>query len=233
MAYDAKIEMRVGERKMLFAQSSVDAGTLTVQPGGTLTLTNTAGTVVLGPVGITGYTQTPEALVEVWYDFDSAAYPDAVYVASFDYSAVASDDSATRTDLPTVQVKLLPIVEIVATYDITSLVGQTRFHAADTDVADPIWSDAELSYCLTQTESSVMRAAAMALRAAAVDRAKIALIVRKGTLSRDRTKVPELLRMMASDLEAQDSTGGSIEAPDEIFSTDTDDGETVGTMTGW
>lgn len=121
-----------------------------------------------------------------------------------------------------------------ATYDLTTPLGQVRFHAADTDVYSPIWTDLELLYCLALTGNDPMLAAAMALRAAATDAAKLAVMVAHDQLKHDLRSLPDALRQAAADLEQQAVAfgGGPVVASnDAVFTLDSALG--LGSMHEW
>ena len=125
------------------------------------------------------------------------------------------------------------------TYDLTTLVGKTRFHCADTDVSsggvNAFCSDEELSYCLTRGFNVPELAAATALRAAAADRSKIAIATRRGQYGTDESKVPDAMLRVALELERKAPLAKSslpTDVPTPVFTLDTQDG-TDGTMDGW
>ena len=103
----------------------------------------------------------------------------------------------------------------MATYDISTDRGKTRFHATDTNMARPIWEDAEVDYALELTGDNPLLAAAILLETAATDVAKIAVITKNDNQSTDPTKMPELLQARATALRTQAAsvtTGGTLVA---------------------
>lgn len=127
-------------------------------------------------------------------------------------------------------------------YDPTTTLGQVRFFAADTDVADDtaVFTDAELNMCLTLAMSNPMLAAATALEAKAVDLAGRAEMVKVGPITVDSRDMAKTLSERAAALRSQSSLAYTTTqfaaagtTPDRIFSTDSDEGVTEGTMTGW
>ena len=117
------------------------------------------------------------------------------------------------------------------TYDLSTLVGQTRFHCADTNPSQAVWTDAELRYCLALTGSVPELAAARALRAAAADASKLAVITAIGQVTNDERGVAPALLAMAAVLEEQFATGGSVSSADRIFTTAS--GAAPGSMDTW
>lgn len=118
-------------------------------------------------------------------------------------------------------------------YDLTTAVGKTRFHLADTNASTAIWTDEELLYCLSLAGQQPELAAARALRAAAADAAKLAVLTNIGTLGNDERHVYKALLEMAAALESQAAVGGSISSPDQVFSTASGGGATQGSMDTW
>lgn len=101
------------------------------------------------------------------------------------------------------------------TYNITTDRGKTRFHATDTDMARPIWEDAEVDYALELTGNNPLLSAAVLLETAATDAAKIAVITKNDNQSTDPTKMPEMLQGRAAALRTQAAsvtTGGTLVA---------------------
>lgn len=130
------------------------------------------------------------------------------------------------------------------TYDaaLADPVSQARLHLADTDVNNPqqvpLFTDQELTYFLSVSSNDPILAAAMALDSAAVDAAKIAVIlsvgdVGEGGMKLDRTKVSEQLGLRAEKLRLLADIAPVISAPDQIFSTDYGTGQFPGTMSPW
>jgi hypothetical protein len=237
MAYDGKAVLRTGEKRPVYGQVEAGpGGTATIQSGGTFTLLDSRGNAVPGfntvPVsGQEGIGQAPH----VWYVLDTAGLPANVwYTGRFDVTAAFSDGITRRVD-PEVAIFVAPNVE--ATYDPTQLdvspLYQTRLYAADTNIADAVWSDAELNYFLQKTNRVSELAAAKALRAGAADAAKLAVLTRVGPLGNDETKVSDKLLAMAAALEGQAAFTPAVKAPDRVFSTTSGGGAISGTMDGW
>lgn len=93
-----------------------------------------------------------------------------------------------------------------ATYDIATDVGRVRLLVADTDTGDATFSDAEIEWALA-AEDGVYRAAALLLRALAVDSARLAVRVSRGGVSEDLTQVAANLRAQADAYEAKANAG--------------------------
>jgi len=56
---------------------------------------------------------------------------------------------------------------MTATYDVTGNIGKVRLLIGDTDITDAVFSDAEISFFLTEEGSRIYGAAALALEAIA------------------------------------------------------------------
>lgn len=118
-----------------------------------------------------------------------------------------------------------------ATYDLSGLVGRVRFHCADTNPSMAVWTDAELAYCLELAGNVPELAAARALRAAAADASKLAVITSIGQIKNDERGIGPALLALAEALEAQAALGGAITSPDKVFTTAA--GATPGSMDTW
>ena len=118
-------------------------------------------------------------------------------------------------------------------YDMTTALGQTRFHAADTDESQPVFTDGELNYCLQLTGNIPELAAARALRAAAADNAKIAVMTKTGNIGNDESKVYMALLAMADALEKAAPVVMQVACPSAIFTFSPDGGATPGSMDVW
>lgn len=89
------------------------------------------------------------------------------------------------------------------TYDVTSDAGQVRLLATDTDEAEPLFSDAEISAFLTLEGSSVRRAAALALETIASQQALLLKVIRRLDVETDGAKVSDSLLKRADKLRVQ------------------------------
>lgn len=129
-----------------------------------------------------------------------------------------------------------------APYDVETEIGQVRFWIGNTTTADATaeFTDAELTYCLSVAPGNPILAAAFALRALASNAARVAQMVKTGPITTDARELSAALRAAADSLTEQSTIlvtsaqalpeGG---APDQVFSTDSNAGETIGTMTDW
>lgn len=224
MAYDnsTSTDFRVGEADILFASfTGVAPATATITAGSTFTLYDQNQITVPGFAGIpvTGYDSGANILTgRVWYHLDTAGLAPAIYYAVFSYS-ITGNDTLVRSNRPDIQIRILPIVEIIATYDLTTLRGQIRLWARDKDMVNPVNSDAEIDSCLHATgytgagtdtfdPSSISRVflgAAFAFDLVSGDAAKVAIIEKIGAIS-DNTNVTYVaLKDMADTLRTRAS----------------------------
>jgi len=100
-------------------------------------------------------------------------------------------------------------VVVVASYDLTKPVGQTRLHIPDTDTTKPMFSDAEIDFLLKENKGNVKLAAAAALDIIAGDPARLSQWSRGG-VSATRGASSEDLRRRAQDLRNQATGTGGI-----------------------
>lgn len=84
-----------------------------------------------------------------------------------------------------------------ATYDLSTVVGQVRFHIPDTNVANSIFSDEEIKFLLQNAEEDPLLAAADALETIAGDPARLVQFSR-GSVSGTRTTSEDVLRRVRS-----------------------------------
>lgn len=124
-----------------------------------------------------------------------------------------------------------------ADYDPTTLIGKTRFHAADTDVKAPVdnatFSDVEITYTLSLSSNDPISSAAWLLEALAADSARLAFVIQSQGLKIDRTELSNTLAARALSLRMQAGVGGSVDSPDRVFTTDNATDSVIGSMTGW
>ena len=199
MAYEAVVNIRKGSIENVYGNSSVDTGTLALASGGTFSLYNQLGEVVLDAVAITGHSSSPAASIDVWYLLDASTLDAGVYFGLFSYNVTPSSDSAQRTDRPALQINILDYVEVVATFDLATNIGKTRLYLGDRDPQNPIWKDSELSFFLTQV-STPIRAAALGYDVAAGQESYLAMYERLQVFSVDRRTLPKALREQADRL---------------------------------
>jgi hypothetical protein len=97
------------------------------------------------------------------------------------------------------------------TVDPTTAIGQVRLLISDTDEADPVFSDAEVTAFLALESSNVRMAAAQALDTIASNEVMVSKVIRTQDLQTDGSKVAAELRARATSLREQaaatDDTG--------------------------
>lgn len=98
----------------------------------------------------------------------------------------------------------------MATYDVTTDAGKVRLLAADTNVADAVWDDDEISAFLTLANGSVYGAAALAIRSLAADRAKLAKRIEREGYKSEQFALDELAKLADSLEEAALKSGGLV-----------------------
>ena len=91
-------------------------------------------------------------------------------------------------------------------YDPTSPAGQVRLLANDTNPADYLFTDAEITAFLTLDGQNVKRAAAQAIDTIADNEALVAKVITDHDLTMDGAKVADALRKRATALRAQADT---------------------------
>ncbi len=240
MAYDADVAVRQGSIRPLYAEAvpSHGDGTAIVQAGATFTLFREDGTVEPGfsEVAVSGYEHGPERVLRVWYLLNTAGIAPGAYSGLFTFQADGAD-AIDETFVVDLKITILAAVEVTATYveaDLaTSPLYQTRFHAGDTNAASAIWSDAELNYLLTISGGVVQLAAAQALEALALDRAKLANAVRIGAFGNGEAEAYKAISERARRLRAVAPIPPTVNAPDEVFVPSFDRGRFPGSMKDW
>lgn len=120
-----------------------------------------------------------------------------------------------------------------AAYDPSTLIGQVRLHCADTDVENAVFSDAEIRYFLVVGQNDACFAASFALEALAADEARIGNEIKIGRFTENPKTVAETLAARAATLRSLANVSAAILSPDRVFSTDSNAGQTLGTMSGW
>jgi hypothetical protein len=241
MTYDATYlnTIHAGARALItVAVPAVSGLTFTISSPPTFTLRDSDGNVVFGPVSVTSYDASAQPSPTAWYSLDTISpqvLAAGTYVGVF--TVAYSDDAASprsyREELEA-QIAVLAPVEIAgAAYDPTAPTGQVRLLAADTDLSDPVWSDAEIASALALTGGNVFLAAGLLLDAAATDASKIALIARLGRDLGDLSRIPEMLRESAAAVRQRTAAQIQTNPPDQVFSTDSGGGTVTGTTTVW
>ncbi len=100
-------------------------------------------------------------------------------------------------------------------YVLTTSIGQVRFNIADTNPADFIFTDAEISHCLGKAGGNVNIATGYVLLALASDRSKVAHIKVIGKYKEDLGQIAQEIRSQAEiffDIEKvpRETTGGGV-----------------------
>jgi hypothetical protein len=212
------ISFRVGEKDLLYASfNGVAPATATIAPGSTFTLYDQTNTPVAtyNNVQVTGYDAGVSISTgKVWYNLDTSILAPGIYYAVFAYS-ITGNDNLVRNMKPDLQIQIFPVVEMVATFDLTTIRGQIRLWSRDIDMLNPINSDLEIDSCMygggyfglgadtfspSTMMSTIFLSAAYVFDLMAGDAAKVATIEKIGAIS-DNTKVTyDALKDMASSL---------------------------------
>jgi hypothetical protein len=239
MSYDnsSEIVFRQGEGDILdSAFTGVGAATAIINAGSTFTLYDQLQALVAGFVNVpvTGYDAGSNLTTgRVWYNFDSTGLAPGVYYGVFSYSIVGAD-TLVRNNKPDLQIQVLAIVEIIATYDLTTLRGQIRLWGRDKDMVNPINSDLEIDSCLFATGyigagadtfqslymGTVFLAAAFVFDLMAADAAKVAIIEKIGAISENTKVTYDALKEEAALLRARasrDFVPGVSLIPDPLY----------------
>lgn len=239
MTYDARVVVRQGSVRPLYAEADIpDGGTAVVQPGAAFTLYREDGTVEPGfsAVAVSGYEAGPQSALRVWYLLNTAGLSAGAYNGVFQFQAHGSD-GIDRTLAVDLSIVLLPAVEVTATYVESELAAtplyQARLHAGDTDVSAATWSDAELSYFLSISGGLAQLAAAQALEALALDRAKLANAVRIGAFGNGEAEAYKAIAERAKRLRAVAQALPVVNSPDQAFIPSRDRGRKPGNMERW
>jgi len=105
------IELQKPAKRPLFAQMTADTGTLTINGTPAFALYGSDGAAVdgYGP-NVTGQTAGAAAIVESWFNLDSANLSTGEYRAVITMSATASSDSLQRTETYEYLIIVLPAV---------------------------------------------------------------------------------------------------------------------------
>jgi len=238
MPYDAEVLIRQGSIRPLYAEAEAAKGTAVVQSGAVFTLFREDGSIEPGfdAVAVSGYEQGPRRDLRVWYLLNTTGIAPGGYSGLFTFQADGADgiDETFAIDL---KITVTPPVEVTATYLEAELAAsplfQTRLNAGDTDVASAIWSDAELNYFLMISGGVVQLAAAQALEALALDRAKLANAVRIGAFGNGEAEAYKAIAERAKRLRAVAPVAPVVNSPDQVFIPSSDRGRFPGTMKDW
>lgn len=108
---DIEEEITLGESRPLFGSATLAGGTLTIQSGATVTLTDAWGQVAgsISGAAVTGYDSSAAETVRAWYQLDPSALSlsPGTYTLAFTFSAVRNDGAPQSTFRPTVEVTVL------------------------------------------------------------------------------------------------------------------------------
>lgn len=102
-----------------------------------------------------------------------------------------------------------------STYELDTDAGKVRLLISDTNVANPIFSDAEITTFL-ELETNVRRAAALALDTIASNEAQVLKVIRLLDVQTDGASLSKELRARAADLRAQADEFGADDSGFEI-----------------
>lgn len=102
-----------------------------------------------------------------------------------------------------------------STYELDTDAGKVRLLISDTNVANPIFSDAEITTFL-ELETNVRRAAALALDTIASNEAQVLKVIRLLDVQTDGASLSKELRARAADLRAQADDVGADDSGFEI-----------------
>ena len=80
------------------------------------------------------------------------------------------------------------------TYDLSTNLGQVRLNIGDTDSANEVFSDAEITSILSSSSDDVNLATGRALLIIANQKSRLAKIKKAGNYSEDTTKIADSLR---------------------------------------
>lgn len=88
------------------------------------------------------------------------------------------------------------------TYLLTNNIGKIRLLIADTDENSYDFEDDEITAAISMS-SDIYAASALLIRSLAANRSRLAVSVKRGTMSEDLTKLPTLLMDLAKHLDIQ------------------------------
>lgn len=234
MAYDASYYARSGDKPLLTATLNAPTGTLYTITAGVFSLTSSAGALVLPPTSVTAHTPGAAAQPTASFLLDTGPYPaPGVYAGRFLLTVTSSADSSTRQLSYEVELIVALAFETEgAAYDPNTLIGQVRFQAADTNLAQAYFSDAELLYCLSIANQDARLAAAEALDKLATDDARLAYLERIGEYTKDKRQLASEIAARAKYLRSLTIQGPVINPPQQIFQPNYGPGQ-LGNMNVW
>lgn len=189
--------------------------------GSTFTVRDSTGAVyhsLLDQTGVRAEVDSGGLTGRVYFDLDSSSFDPGIYYGRFKYMPVSSD-LVVRILQPTIRINILAPVEIIATYDPTTLSGLVRTLSRDTDMLNPINDDAtvdamimlsgyngnsgDLWSTLGDISATALNSAANCFDLMARDAAKLALIEKIGALSENTKVTYDALREEADAMRAR------------------------------
>jgi hypothetical protein len=218
--FDTSADVVVGSKNTLTATLTAPVNSTYSITGGSFTLTSSGGVVLTGPVAVTGYQANASAQVNAYYLLDSVALGllPGNYSGLFLVTVVNSSTSETQNVAYNVEIRVnSPFVESPATYDITTLTGQTRLFCGDTDTARAIFDDAEISFFLSQSQNNTKLAASFAYEAIASNNSKLTALYVIGEYRKDMTKLAVDCRAQAKELRKIAIISPIVNSPDRVF----------------
>ncbi len=241
MPYDAEIALRVGSVRPLYAEVTLPEGQVgQIQAGSVFSLYREDGAIEPGfsSIPVSGVEPGPESTLRVWYLLNTATLvPGEAYNGVFSIPFNGTD-SASQTAIADIRIVVQSPIEIAATYNeanlSTSQLFQTRLLAADTQIENPVWSDAELVCFLMMGGQSPQIAAALALETLALDRAKLANALRIGAFGSGEKEAYLAIAERAKRLRSIAAVAPVVNSPARVFTTGREHGaRRRGSMDGW
>ena len=227
--YEASITLRQGEIRPVYGQAiaaPTDTVTILNAPGSpysapTFTLLDSSGVAVTGFSGVTipgaNYQGTALAAPLLWFVLNTTGLNPGAYVARFVFAVRSTQDGLTRELTCEVQARVLAGVEVAATYDLATPIGQARLYGLDGDTATAIFSDAEWTQFLADGGGVPILAASLALEVVATDRARVALVVKVGALGSNEVGVCAALQERARQLRNAALVTPVVVSPAPVF----------------
>jgi len=247
VAYDAQIQIRQGSNRPVYGQIfAPSGGTVTIQSGGTFTLLDETGAIVTGfnAVPVSGWTPGAQTSPLIWYILNASTLnPDnlesCVYFGVFIFEGIGSDGIARNPFVVDIQIQVLALVEVLATYNENQLSGypnsliyQVRLYITDVDMTNPTFTDGEINFFVQSNNSNVLLAAAVALETTATNAAYLANTVKIGSFGSGADEVYDALMERAKRFRAIAIVVPTVNSPQEIF-VPYQNWECPGTMHPW
>ena len=227
--YEASITLRQGEIRPIYGQAITalnDTVTILSAPGSpysapTFTLLDGGGAIVPGFSGISllaaNYQGTALAAPLLWFTLNTNGLNPGAYVARFVFAVRSTTDGLTRELVCEAQTRLLPGVEVAATCDLATPIGQARLYGLDADVMTAVFSDAEWTQFLADAGGVPLLAASLGLEVMATDRARMALVVKVGALGSNEAGVCAALQERARQLRSLALVTPVVASPAPVF----------------